>query len=100
MPLTHLASPPFDRAPEILTPAALIFVAELHRRFSSSHEERLTAREIRRSKASRTGTLDFLPETAAVRSGDWQVAAAPAALQDRRVEITGRHPPPKWLSMP
>jgi malate synthase len=32
---------------------------------------------------------DFLAETAAVRSGDWQVAPPPADLQDRRVEITG-----------
>jgi malate synthase len=30
-----------------------------------------------------------LPETQAVRDGDWQVAPAPAELQDRRVEITG-----------
>ena len=32
---------------------------------------------------------DFLPETAAIRGGDWQVAPTPADLQDRRVEITG-----------
>ena len=32
---------------------------------------------------------DFLPETAAVREGDWRVTAIPADLQDRRVEITG-----------
>ncbi|KOU25070.1 malate synthase, partial [Streptomyces sp. WM6368] len=34
-------------------------------------------------------TLDFLPDTAQVREGDWEVAPAPAALNDRRVEITG-----------
>jgi malate synthase len=32
---------------------------------------------------------DFLAETRAVRERGWQVAAAPADLQDRRVEITG-----------
>jgi malate synthase len=32
---------------------------------------------------------DFLPETKAIREGDWQVAPAPADLLDRRVEITG-----------
>jgi malate synthase len=31
----------------------------------------------------------FLPETAAVRSGEWTVAPVPAELLDRRVEITG-----------
>ena len=33
--------------------------------------------------------MDFLPETADVRSGDWTVAPIPAYLADRRVEITG-----------
>ena len=32
---------------------------------------------------------DFLPETEAIRNGDWQVAPIPQDLQDRRVEITG-----------
>src|SRR5438105_5721956 len=33
--------------------------------------------------------LDFLPETASVRSSAWRVAPAPPDLDDRRVEITG-----------
>ena len=33
--------------------------------------------------------LDFLAETRGMRDGDWRVAATPADLQDRRVEITG-----------
>ena len=32
---------------------------------------------------------DFLPETKSIRDGDWKVAAIPADLLDRRVEITG-----------
>ena len=32
---------------------------------------------------------DFLPETKAIRDGDWTVAPIPADLLDRRVEITG-----------
>ena len=32
---------------------------------------------------------DFLPETAAIREGDWTVAPIPQDLLDRRVEITG-----------
>jgi malate synthase len=31
----------------------------------------------------------FLPETRAVREGDWRIAPVPEDLQDRRVEITG-----------
>jgi malate synthase A len=66
----------------VLTPAALAFVADLARTFGPRVTELL---------ALRTGrtTLDFLPETAAVRDGDWTVAPLPADLLDRRVEITG-----------
>jgi malate synthase len=32
---------------------------------------------------------NFLPETAAIRAGDWKVAPIPKDLMDRRVEITG-----------
>ena len=48
-----------------------------------------TARRTRREEAATTGRLDFLPQTREVRESDWQVAPAPSALQDRRVEITG-----------
>ncbi|MBW1596089.1 malate synthase A [Streptomyces sp. JJ38] len=82
-----------DRAParrdEVLTEAALAFVAELHERFTARRDELLARRAERRAEIARTSTLDFLPETAHIRDGDWQVAPAPAALEDRRVEITG-----------
>jgi malate synthase len=32
---------------------------------------------------------DFLPETKAVREGDWKIAPLPKALERRRTEITG-----------
>ncbi len=32
---------------------------------------------------------DFLPETKAIREGDWKIAGIPHDLLDRRVEITG-----------
>ncbi|GAA5610108.1 malate synthase A [Streptomyces platensis] len=79
-----------DRQGEVLTDAALTFVAELHRRFTPRRDELLARRAERRAEIARTSTLDFLPETAAVRADDsWKVAEAPAALNDRRVEITG-----------
>lgn len=78
-----------DGDERILTPEALAFVAELQARFGARRDELLAARRRRREEVGRTGTLDFLPETADVRGGDWQVAPAPADLLDRRVEITG-----------
>lgn len=78
------------RQEEVLTDAALAFLAELHRRFTPRRAELLARRAERRAEIARTSTLDFLPETAAIRADDsWRVAPAPAALNDRRVEITG-----------
>src|SRR5215831_17236751 len=67
----------------ILTREALAFVATLHRAFAARVAELL---ERRRRRDAR---FDFLPETAAVRAGDWKVAPLPHDLLDRRVEITG-----------
>ncbi|GLF97968.1 malate synthase A [Streptomyces yaizuensis] len=81
---------PLPRQDEVLTEAALVFLAELHRRFTPRRDALLARRTERRAEIARTARLDFLPETAAVRADDsWRVAPAPPALQDRRVEITG-----------
>ncbi|KRV51312.1 malate synthase [Wenjunlia vitaminophila] len=80
---------PVERAEEVLTPEALAFVAALHQQFVARRDELLRRRRERRAQIARTGTLDFLPETAPVRAGDWRVAPTPPALNDRRVEITG-----------
>ncbi|MFE3171807.1 malate synthase A [Amycolatopsis sp. NPDC059090] len=78
-----------ERGDEILTPEALAFVAGLHDEYAARRDELLVARGKRREEARTTGRLDFLAETKQVRESDWQVAGAPAALRDRRVEITG-----------
>ncbi|MGY1581128.1 malate synthase A [Streptomyces sp. MN13] len=89
-PLAIVDAEPLPRQEEVLTDAALAFVAELHRRFTPRRDELLARRAERRAEIARTSTLDFLPETAAIRADDsWTVAPAPAALNDRRVEITG-----------
>lgn len=89
-PLAIVDAEPLPRQEEVLTEAALAFVAELHRRFTPRRDELLARRAVRRAEIARTCTLDFLPETAAIRADDsWRVAPAPAALDDRRVEITG-----------
>ncbi|GAA2330869.1 malate synthase A [Saccharopolyspora halophila] len=78
-----------ERGDEILTAEALEFVAGLHRAFGARRDELLERRAERRAEASRNGRLDFLEETKHIREGDWQVAAPPADIADRRVEITG-----------
>ncbi len=78
-----------DRAGEVLSPQAVAFVAGLTRRFCGVRDDLLIRRAKRRAEIAETGRLDFLPETAAVRNGDWTVAAIPADLADRRVEMTG-----------
>jgi malate synthase len=88
-PLTVHASTDVERGPEVLTPEALVFLAELQRRFGLRRDELLAARERRRDEVSRTGRLDFLSETLEIREGRWRVAEAPADFRDRRVEITG-----------
>ncbi|QKW22754.1 malate synthase A [Kitasatospora sp. NA04385] len=89
VPGVTVVGPPVPRSAEVLTPQALEFVAGLHRTFEGRRRDLLAARRERRAEIARTGTLDFLPQTADVRAGDWKVAPAPRALLDRRVEITG-----------
>ena len=73
----------------ILTPAALEFLAKLHRSLDHRRRE-LVARRVERQREIDSGKLpDFLPETQAIRVAEWKVAAVPPDLQDRRVEITG-----------
>ena len=77
------------RAGEVLTPEALAFLAELHRRFDAGRRDLLAQRSRRQERLDLGERPDFLEETADVRAGDWTVAPAPADLVDRRVEITG-----------
>lgn len=74
---------------EILTPAALAFVAKLERTFGERRRELLHQREQRQTAIDNGQMPDFLPETAHIRQREWTVAPIPADLQDRRVEITG-----------
>jgi len=85
-----IAGPMRPRYDEILTPEALAFVAELHRRFAGTRHERLADRMRARYDLGNGRDLRFLPETADVREDDsWRVAGAGPGLEDRRVEITG-----------
>ena len=79
-----------DHAEEILTPAALAFVARLHRSFNPRRKELLAARTECQARFDAGELPDFLPDTAHIRADPtWRVAPAPPDLDDRRVEITG-----------
>ena len=78
-----------DRYDEILSPAALGFLADLHRRFDGTRRRLLALRGERQKRLDAGDLPDFLPETQHIREGDWKVAPIPADLLDRRVEITG-----------
>lgn len=73
----------------VLSPEALRFLVELHRLFNDRRRELLLRRAARQQAIDKGQLPDFLPETAHIRSADWQVAPLPADLLDRRVEITG-----------
>jgi malate synthase len=74
---------------EILTPAALDFIARMSARFRPERD-RLLAERIKRQAAIDKGQpLDFLAETRSVREGNWKVAELPPEALDRRTEITG-----------
>jgi malate synthase len=82
------AAVPIGQA-SILSPEALDFLADLHRRFDATRQARLADRRARQARFDAKELPDFRADTAAIRAGDWRVAPIPAALQDRRVEITG-----------
>ncbi|HEX8509409.1 MAG TPA: malate synthase A [Propionibacteriaceae bacterium] len=89
MPDVQVTGPAVDGQDEVLTADALQFVARLQREFGPRRDELLQHRAQRRDQVAAGARLDFLPETAEVRSAKWQVAPAPADFTDRRVEITG-----------
>jgi malate synthase len=79
--------PGFDT---ILTPEALVFVAQLHRMYEPTRRSLLRAREQRQMWWDAGNPIEFAAETSSVRADPWwKVRPAPADLADRRVEITG-----------
>ncbi|AZR33323.1 malate synthase A [Xanthomonas vasicola] len=74
---------------ELLPAAALALLVSLHRAIEPGRQQRLAQRRERQAALDAGQLPDFRADTQAIRAGDWRVAALPAALQDRRVEITG-----------
>ena len=73
----------------VLTPEVQAFIADLAGRFTAQRNA-LLAKRVERQKRLDAGELpDFLPPNPSIHGAEWKVAPIPAALQDRRVEITG-----------
>ena len=85
----EVRAPALERSDELLTPAALAFVAGLEREFGGRRRALLAARAERQARLDAGELLGFDPADDDARAGDWRVRPAPADLQDRRVEITG-----------
>lgn len=73
----------------LVTAPALEFLADLHRQFDATRQSLLAGRAEAQAALDAGASLDLLPETHALRNGDWRVAEAPPDLRNRRVEITG-----------
>ena len=86
---TRIIGPTGPRFDEILTPAAVEFLAELHHRFDGPRRAALKLRGEFRAVLQSGKTPTFPPETREVREREWRVPPPPADLEDRRVEITG-----------
>nr|WP_310523492.1 malate synthase A [Polymorphobacter sp.] len=85
--ITGTMQPGFET---ILTPAALAFVAQLHRMYEPTRQSLLAARQSHQRWYDQGNSIDFQLESSSVRDDSvWKVRPAPHDLTDRRVEITG-----------
>lgn len=78
------------RHQEILSPAALEFLAVLHRSFNPTRKQLLHRRQLLQAQFDAGALPDFLKETEHIRNDPtWQGPRPMPGLEDRRVEITG-----------
>ena len=73
----------------ILAASAQALLADLHRRFEPRRQALLAGRAKLQARWDAGELPDFRADTLAIRNTEWAVASIPAALLDRRVEITG-----------
>lgn len=74
---------------KILTPEAVEFVADLVRTFRPRVKYILACRAESQARYDAGELPGFCPTTEAIREGEWKCPPPPAAIADRRVEITG-----------
>ncbi len=85
----RVVGPSVPGANRVLSPEAIRFVGELAVRFEARRQELLARRAEFHERLARGERPSFPEATRAVREGEWRVAAPPAEIADRRVEITG-----------
>ncbi|MBC6942863.1 MAG: malate synthase A [Xanthomonadales bacterium] len=88
-PAIEILAPATAAAAAVLDPATLTFLVDLQRCFGPRRRELLAQRRERQAQLDAGALPDFRADTRAIREADWRVAPIPAALLDRRVEITG-----------
>jgi len=87
--LAKVAKGYVDTYSDVLTLDALLFLADLERRFGPQRRLLLENRKWQQERFD-DGEFPTQPfETQHIRNAIWEVAPCPEALQDRRVEITG-----------
>ena len=72
---------------QVLTPEALVFLADLQARFGLRLHALMVARTRRQSYYDGGRLPNYRDETTDIRRGIWQIESLPQALFDRRVEI-------------
>lgn len=87
--LAKVVKPLAEGYADVLTPDALLFLADLERRFGPQRRILLENRRLMQDRYDDGELPTQPPETEHVRNKPWEVAPCPPALQDRRVEITG-----------
>ena len=85
----ELVAEPVACQQAILDDGARVFIARLVTTFRPELEQLLAAREQQQARFDAGEEPTFPTETAAIRAADWQVAAIPEEVLDRRTEITG-----------
>src|SRR6187399_3122625 len=85
----EISAPLLPEYGRVLTPGAMAFVASLARNFEGRRRGILDARAARQAEFDAGRAPDFLAATREIRESEWTIAAQPADLLDRRVEITG-----------
>ncbi|WP_137226407.1 malate synthase A [Shewanella sp. MEBiC00475] len=74
---------------EVFNDGAVAFLDSLCAKFADEVPKLLKQRKQKQARIDNGELPDFLPETRAIRDGNWTIRGIPADLTDRRVEITG-----------
>ncbi|MGZ9898982.1 malate synthase A [Shewanella gaetbuli] len=74
---------------QVFNAGAVGLLESLCKKFAAEVPQLLAQRKQKQARIDNGQLPDFLPETRAIRDGDWSIRGIPQDLTDRRVEITG-----------